>query len=181
MTRALSLTGKAAVAAAVPDAGFAALVREHQAMVYSIAYHFLQDRAAAEEIAQDVFLELYRRNHELESPEHVKYWLRKVTTNRCIDQARRRKLRPRIGLDEIPEPVAATGGGDPLLRHTLQRLVGGLPEKWRMMVVLRYQEDLEPAEIAQLMDVPLGTVKSQLHRALAILREKLTRWKGDTI
>ena len=181
MTRALSLTDKAAPETTAPDGGFAGLVREHQAMVYSIAYHALQDRAAAEEIAQDVFLELYRRNHELVSPEHIKYWLRKVATNRCIDQARRRKLRPRVGLDDIPEPAAATGAEDPLLRHTLQRLVAGLPAKWRMMVVLRYQEDLEPAEIAQLMDVPLGTVKSQLHRALAILREKLTRWKGDRV
>jgi RNA polymerase sigma-70 factor (ECF subfamily) len=181
MTRALSPPGKTATAAAAPDVRFTAMVREHQAMVYSIAYHCLQDRAAAEETAQDVFLELYRRSGELDSPEHVKYWLRKVTANRCIDQARRRRLRPRISLDEIPEPVAATGGGDPLLRQTLQRLVAGLPEKWRMMVVLRYQEDLEPAEIAQLMDVPVGTVKSQLHRALAILREKLTRWKGDRI
>jgi RNA polymerase sigma-70 factor (ECF subfamily) len=66
-----------------------------------------------------------------------------------------------------------------MLRKTLQRLVTALPEKWRMMVVLRYQEDLEPAEIAALMNLPLGTVKSQLHRALALLREKLTRRKGE--
>jgi RNA polymerase sigma-70 factor (ECF subfamily) len=169
------------VRAAGAQADFAELVREHQAMVYSIAWSSLQDRSTAEEVAQEVFLELYRRMDELESPEHIKHWLRRVTTNRCIDQSRRRKLRPKLGLDDIPEPVAASRGGDPLLSHTLQRLVAGLPEKWRMMVILRYQEDLDPADIAEIMGIPLGTVKSQLHRALAILREKLTRWKGGAI
>jgi RNA polymerase sigma-70 factor (ECF subfamily) len=163
------------------EADFAALVLEHQAMVYSIAYHCLQDRATAEELAQEVFLELYRRRGTLESPEHVKHWLRKVTTHRCIDAARRGRLRPRLGLDDIPEPIASSHDGDPLLSYTLQRLVAALPERWRMMVILRYQEDLEPAEIAKIMSVPLGTVKSQLHRALAMLREKLTRWKGERV
>jgi RNA polymerase sigma-70 factor (ECF subfamily) len=139
----------------------------------------LQDRATAEEVAQEVFLELHRRGAELESAEHVKFWLRKVAANRSIDYARRQKRRPKIGIDEIPEPAAPGGESDPMLRKTLQRLVTALPEKWRMMVVLRYQEDLEPAEIAALMNLPLGTVKSQLHRALALLREKLTRRKGE--
>ena len=179
MTRVLSMTGDAAVATAPAADDFAEVVREHQAMVFSIAYHCLQDVASAEEVAQEVFLELYRRRREVASPEHVKHLLRKVATHRSIDSMRRRKLRPRIGLEDIPEPAALASGGDPLLRRTLQRLVAGLPEKWRMIVVLRYQEDLEPAEIAELMNVPLGTVKSQLHRALAILREKLTRWKGE--
>lgn len=173
------MTGDAAVAMASATDDFPGLVREHQAMVFSIAYHCLQDGAAAEEIAQEVFLELYRRRREVVSPEHVKHLLRKVATHRSIDYARRRKLRPRVGLEDIPEPATLPSGGDPLLRRTLQKLVGGLPEKWRMIVVLRYQEDLEPAEIAELMNVPVGTVKSQLHRALAILREKLTRWKGE--
>jgi RNA polymerase sigma-70 factor (ECF subfamily) len=172
-------------AASAEDAGglaaFGDLVREHQAMVYSIAYHFIPDRATAEEIAQEVFLELHRRRNELESDEHVKYWLRKVAAHRSIDYARRRKRRPKIGIDEIPEPAAASDGSDPLLRQALERLVAGLPEKWRMMIVLRYQEDLEPAEIAALMNVPLGTVKSQLHRALTLLREKLARWKGERV
>ena len=84
-----------------------------------------------------------------------------------------------MGLEDIPEPAAISNSGDPLLQRTLQRLVAGLPEKWRMIVVLRYQEDLDPVEIAEVMKVPVGTVKSQLHRALAILREKLVRWKGE--
>jgi RNA polymerase sigma-70 factor (ECF subfamily) len=177
MTRAFSLTETAPDA----DAEFARRVREHQAMVYSIAWHCLRDRAAAEETAQDVFLELHRRREELEADGHLKNWLRKVTMNRCIDQARRRKLRPRIGIEDIPEPSVTAEPGDPLLRDALQRLVAALPQKWRMVVVLRYQEDMEPAEIAELIGAPLGTVKSQLHRALSVLREKMTRRMGETV
>jgi RNA polymerase sigma-70 factor (ECF subfamily) len=157
---------------------FGNLVREHQSMVFSIAYHFLQDRASAEEVGQEVFLELYRRVDELQTPEHLKNWLRKVAVNRCVDHSRRSRLRPRIGLDEVPEPPAPASEGDPLLAGRLRRLIAALPERWRTVVILRYQEDLEPAEIAAALRLPLGTVKSQLHRALGMLREKLTEPKG---
>ena len=161
--------------AAGDEAAFADLMREHQEMVYSIGWHYLRDRTAAEELAQEVFLHLYRNLKAIQSPAHLVYWLRKVTTHRCIDQGRRMRLRPRVGLEDAPEPVAQVDDGDPLLAERLRRLVAGLPERSRMIVVLRYQEDLEPAEIAELLDIPLGTVKSNLHRALAVLKGKLER------
>src|SRR3974390_206885 len=68
---------------------FAVAVRAHQSMVFGIAYHFLRDWAAAEEVAQDVFLQLYRNFGELESDAHVTFWLRKVTSHRCVDYLRR--------------------------------------------------------------------------------------------
>lgn len=148
-------------------------------MVFSIAYHFLHDRALAEEIAQEIFLQLHRHLATLESPSHVLYWLRKVTSNRCIDYARRQKLAPQVSLDSAPEPVALSPApGDPMLARRLQQLVASLPPKQRAVVVLRYQEDLEPDEIAKVLDMPVGTVKSQLQRSLAILREKVTRTMG---
>lgn len=160
-------------------AAFAEIVGEHQGMVFSIAYHFLRDRALAEEIAQEVFLQLHKHLTELESPAHVLRWLRRTTVNRCIDQTRRSKLMPRVGLDSAPEPVAADcAPGDPMLARRLRQLVASLKPKQRMMVVLRYQEELEPEEIARVMHVPVGTVKSTLQRSLAILREKVTRTMG---
>jgi RNA polymerase sigma-70 factor (ECF subfamily) len=165
--------------AAAPAADFADLVREHQSMVFSIAWHFLRDRAAAEELAQEVFLHLHRNLASMQSTRHVVYWLRKVTTHRCIDLARRRKLRPRISLTEYlekaPEPAAPPEEADPMRDRALRRLVAALPERPRMIVILRYQEDMEPAEIAEALDIPLGTVKSSLHRALGLLRAKLER------
>ena len=67
------------------DSAFAALVREHQAMVFGMAYHFLQSRAQAEELAQDVFLALHQNLPRVESARHLVFWLRRVTSNRCID------------------------------------------------------------------------------------------------
>src|SRR5689334_25384034 len=83
---------------------FADLVREHQAMVFSMACRFLRNRALAEEIAQDVFLQLYRKLPTLESPHHVLYWLRSVTANRLIDYSRRQHRRPQLSLADAPEP-----------------------------------------------------------------------------
>jgi RNA polymerase sigma-70 factor (ECF subfamily) len=156
---------------------FAELVRDNQGMVFSLAYHFLRDRALAEELAQDVFLQLHQHLSELESPAHVRFWLRRVTSHRCIDESRRRKLRPRVGLEQVPEPAAFQDEGDFLLSATLRKLVATLPERARLVVILRFQEELEPAQIAEVLGIPLGTVKSQLHRSLALLRGTLTRSK----
>jgi RNA polymerase sigma-70 factor (ECF subfamily) len=149
-------------------------------MVFSLAFHFLRDRCLAEELAQEVFLHLHRNLASIQSPQHMVYWLRKVTSHRCIDQARRRKLRPRVSLTEYleraPEPPADSGPeADPLLAELLRRLTARLPERSRMIVILRYQEDMEPAEIAGMLGIPLGTVKSNLHRSLALLRARLER------
>lgn len=152
---------------------FAALIVEHQKMVYSIAYRFLRHRDAAEELAQDVFLELYRTQPVFYSESHLTFWLRKTTSHRCIDQARRRRLRPKIGLDEIPEPSSWLAMSDPFLRRMIDQVVTRLPEVPRLVMILRYQEDLQPAEIAALLDMPVNTVKSHLQRSLDILRDKL--------
>jgi len=157
---------------------FAGIVRRQQAMVFSIALHFLRDREAAEDLAQDVFLHLHRHLASLKSPEHVTFWLRKVTTHRCIDYARRRKARP-ISLEDVPELPAKTVAGDMLLSRKLRQLVASLPEKARAVVILRYQEDLTPVEIAEVLTMPVATVKSHLQRSLTMLREKVSRVIGD--
>jgi RNA polymerase sigma-70 factor (ECF subfamily) len=160
-------------AAAGDQAAFGELVREHQSMVFSLALHSLRDRALAEELAQDVFLQLYRNLGEIESPAHLKFWLRRVASHRAIDVARRRRWWPKFGLDEIPEPAQSEPGRDSLLDRHLRKLIATLPESQRAVVVLRYQEDLDPMEIAEILDMPVATVKSYLHRALGMLRRKL--------
>ncbi len=154
---------------------FGLLVKQHESMVYSLACHFLRNGALAEELAQDVFLHLYRSLGDIESEVHLVRWLRKTTTHRCVDQSRRLKIRPRVYLTDAPEPATRDRESDPFLGDLLRRLLAGLPEKARAVVLLRYQEDLEPAEIAEVMNMPVGTVKSSLHRALASLRTRLER------
>jgi RNA polymerase sigma-70 factor (ECF subfamily) len=164
------------IQSAVPQTcDFGELMREHRSMVFSVAYHFLHDRDLAEEIAQDVFLSLHRNFAELESPAHAAHWLRRVAVQRSIDAARKRQRRPVVALENMPEPSFRPAPADPLLGELLRKLVVSLPETQRMIVILRYQEDLDPTEIADVMGIPVGTVKSHLQRSLALLREKLGR------
>lgn len=154
-----------------PD--FEQLVDEHQSMVFSLAMRMTGDRGLAEEIAQDVFLELDRHLDKIESPLHALYWLRRVTMSRSADALRRRRVR---GIDlwvQIGEAhaVQAEGCISPLATR-LEALMMTLPEPQRAAILLRYQEDLSPEEIAATMDAPLATVKSQLQRGLKLLRAK---------
>lgn len=157
---------------------FEDIVRRHQGMVFSLAYHFLHDRALAEDLAQEVFLDLYRSRARIQSPKHLEHWLRRVAVHRCIDHARRNRMQT-FNLDDEPEPAVRDHQLDPLLSGRLRQLVASLPAKRRMVVLLRYQEELELHEIAEIMQLPINTVKSYLQRSLGFLREKLTRCLGD--
>ena len=157
------------------SSAFATLVREHQGMVFSIAYHYLQDRSLAEDLAQEVFLELYQRLDRIQSPAHLTFWLRRVTANRCIDQGRKKLRRRELALEDAPEPSAGDPPADPLLFQRLRQSLAVLTERQRMVVILRFQEGLGPAEIAEALDMPVNTVKSTLHRSLEELRKGLTR------
>lgn len=151
---------------------FAEAVEVHKAMVYSIAWHFLRDRAVAEELAQDVFLELHRNWSSIKSAQHIVFWLRKVTSRRSIDMLRRRRTRGEKSLEEMAEPTALERVHDSMLSSYLERIVASLPEKQRIVIVLRYQEDMEPEEIAKTLDMNVSTVKSQIARGLELLRAK---------
>jgi len=159
---------------------FRNLMLEHQSMVFSIALRILGDRSAAEEAAQDVFLELHAKLGDLASEDHVLFWLRRVTVHRAIDRLRRRERRPEVAMDwqYLPEPSGPSGeppDTDPLLSRRLLQLVASLPEVPRTVLILRYQEDLSPEEIGDLLDMPVATVKSHLQRTLRLLREKAAR------
>ncbi len=154
------------------------IVRRYQGMVFSLAYHFSHDRGLAEDLAQEVFLDLYRNAGSIKSPAHLEFWLRRVTAHRTIDHARRNRLQM-TSLDETADPPAAIRETDPLMSNKLRQLVRTLPARRRMVVLLRFQEELELHEIAEIMEMPINTVKSYLQRSLAFLREKLARCMGD--
>ena len=154
---------------------FARIVDDNQSMVVSLARRYLRDPETAEEIAQDVFLQLYRQLDRIQTPEHATFWLRRAICHRSIDESRRRRLRPHVGLEDIPEARVERSTPDTMLNDRLRRLVSALPDMPRMIVLLRYQEDLDPSEIAALLEMPVSTVKSHLHRSLVVLRAKLSR------
>ncbi|MGB7546181.1 MAG: sigma-70 family RNA polymerase sigma factor [Terracidiphilus sp.] len=157
----------------LPD--FEQLVDEHQSMVFSLALRMTGDRGLAEEIAQDVFLELDRHLSKIESPQHACFWLRRVAMSRAADALRRRRVR---GVDLWVE-IDENHGAPPETRTSplgsrLEDLLATLPEPQRAALVLRYQEDLTPEEIAATLGAPLATVKSHLQRGLKLLRAKAT-------
>lgn len=154
---------------------FAEIVREHQGMVFSIGWHFFADRGLAEDLAQEVFLQLHQGLSAIQSAAHLVHWLRRTAVHRCIDQSRRKNFRRESSLDEIQEIATGTTPADSFLHKRLRQTLTQLPEKQRVVVVLRYEEELDLGEIAELLDMPVNTVKSTLHRALEGLREKLTR------
>jgi RNA polymerase sigma-70 factor (ECF subfamily) len=162
--------------AALP--AFATAVEMHKAMVYSIAWQFLRDRVAADEMAQDVFLQLHKNWARIESPTHLIFWLRKVATHRAIDVARKRKAHAETSLEETDEPTVLERVHDSFLSSYLQRMVASLPEKQRSVIVLRYQEDMDLEEIASVLGMNISTVKTQISRGLDLLRGKVSRRLG---
>jgi RNA polymerase sigma-70 factor, ECF subfamily len=154
---------------------FERLVDEHQSMVYSVALRMTGDRGLAEEIAQDVFLELDKSLGKIESAEHACWWLRRVTMSRSTDALRRRRVRGMdlwVALDDH-HGLQAEARSSPLGAR-LEYLMTTLPEAQRSALILRYQEDMMPEEIAAMLDAPVATVKSNLQRGLKLLRAKAT-------
>jgi RNA polymerase sigma-70 factor (ECF subfamily) len=152
------------------QAAFASLVRKHQSCVYGIALRMLADRHRAEELAQEVFLQLHRKLTAIESGAHLMFWLRKVTTNRAIDRLRQEPRHNMVPLEEVSDLSADTNDEDLLLQRRLRELIAQLPPAARAVVLLRYQEDLDPMEIANTLEMSIHTVKSHLKRSLATLR-----------
>lgn len=160
---------------------FAEVVERHKGMVYSILWHYLRDRTLAEEVAQDVFLELHRSWRSIKSAEHIVFWLRRVTSHRAIDCVRKRRLRLETSLEESSEPSALERVHDSFLSSYLERMVASLPEKQRMVIVLRYQEGMELAEIADVLGLKTSTVKTQIFRGLELLRAKTAQRLGRKV
>ena len=168
------------------QADFEELVDEHQSMVFSLAWRMTGDRGMAEEVAQDVLLELDRNLRKLESADHVRFWLRRVTVNRSTDALRRRNAREPgwdegfwVELEERHGLVESDEGS--ALSMRIEELMASLPESQRAALILRYQEDLSPEEIAATLKSPVATVKSQLQRGLKLLRLRASNYLKEYV
>jgi RNA polymerase sigma-70 factor, ECF subfamily len=170
--------------------GFRTLVSRHQRAVYNLLVQMLRNPSQAEELTQDAFLKAFKALRSFDSRFKFSNWILRIAHNAAIDQIRR--VGPQeVSLDEPPEeggpgPVAerlvdpAAEDGE---RHVQRRELGAalnaalgrLRPEYRRLVVLRYQEELGYEEIAQVTGLPLGTVKSHLHRARAEMAEDLRR------
>jgi RNA polymerase sigma-70 factor (ECF subfamily) len=166
-------------------AALAILVQAHQRCVYSLALRMLGTRDLAEDLTQEVFMQMNGNLSAIESNRHLGFWLRRVTSNRAIDQLRRRARVQMTSLDQEPELFGVEADTDPLLQRHVQALLAELSPPARAVLLLRYQEDLDPVEIARTLDMPLNTVKSHLKRSLQSMREKTigmppVRWEDSS-
>ncbi len=151
---------------------FESLVRRHQRRVFGLAVHAVQDEGLAEEIAQDVFVQLHAHLAQIESSRHLAAWLRRVASHRVIDALRSRKTP--VALELVGEPAVDGHPPDPLAGRLVRKALQRLSPQARLVIVMRYMEDLAPTEIAEALGMSINTVKSHLRRSLALLRARLT-------
>ncbi len=162
--------------------GFAELLHVYQDRVYRRAYSFFREREDALDATQDVFMRVLNAVERFRPGQPVWPWLRKITTNVCLNKLRTVNSRPpTVPLDEAWEQPRSTGDADDphraaeaaWNRQRLTEALAQLPPLQRIVVVLRHEEQLSYDEIAHVTNLPLGTVKTYLFRARRQLRQLL--------
>ena len=161
---------------------FEDLVMTYQHRVFAVALRMLGNRAEAEEVAQEAFVRAHRALGEFRGDAKLSTWLYAITSRLCLNRlASGERRMARQGEDALlrlsdagPRPDAALERRE--LEAALGRAIADLPEDRRIVVVLRDLEGLSYEEIAQVLELELGTVRSRLHRARAELKEKLERF-----
>jgi RNA polymerase sigma-70 factor (ECF subfamily) len=180
------------------ERAFRELIDGHRDRVYNITFRMLGNRAEAEDIAQEVFITVFKTIETFREESKFSTWLYRVTVNHCKNRIKylaRRHDRDRDELDETSNGHnsaavgSAIGGATPAapdralegaqMEKLLQDAIGNLDDEHRVVVVLRDIEDLSIEEICEITGLPDGTVKSRLHRARLALRKKLQRHVGD--
>lgn len=147
-----------------------AAIDRYADMVYRLALSEMKNTSDADDLFQEVFVRLVSHIQDLESWEHVKAWLIRVTVN-CARKHYGQYWNKNVDCMEEPERVADTGGGYEIPEeHPVRAAVQKLPPKYRLVIHLYYFEERTVAEIAQLTDQKESTVKSQLRRAREMLK-----------
>lgn len=163
---------------------FAALVVAHQTFVYNLALGLLGNTQEAEDIAQEAFVRAWLALSHFQAKARFRTWLYRIVTNLCYNRLPRLR-RDLAALNEetfqdIPDELTV----DPVshvetqeTRQFLHREIEALPESYRLLILLRYRHELSYQEIAETLDLPLGTVKTGLFRARARLKEALRKYE----
>jgi len=173
------------------ESAFVELVGRYKDKIYNLAYRMLGNREEAEDVAQETFLHTFRALDSFRVEERFSPWIYKIASNLCLDRLRKYRysvtsLDEPIGPDgDIPQQVADwSSSPDKVyevneLRADTQHAISGLPPKYKVVVVLRHLHDMSYDEIARVLNIPQGTVKTRLFRAREILRRRLSRLYGD--
>ena len=171
------------------------LAARHFERVTGFVYGYTQDRVAAQDLAQEAFVRVFRHRDRYESVAKFSTWLYTIARNLALNEIRDRKHRPRLASEgqrdeEAGDPLvrqahAAEGPADAVARDDLQALVrrevAALGETQREVIMLCDLEERTYAEAAEILGVPVGTIRSRLSRARAQLAERLERVLGSDL
>jgi RNA polymerase sigma factor (sigma-70 family) len=155
------------------------VARDYGRFIYTVAFRLTGNRDDASDLTQEVLLRV-RKGLSTYRPVSMEGWLSRITTNVFLDEVRRRQRRPTEGLPDDADRVlpAAAGADDVLTAGTLggdvQAALLALPDEFRAAVVLCDVAGLSYTEISEALDVPVGTVRSRIHRGRLLLRRALT-------
>ena len=162
---------------------YEALVERYGGRVYNIALRITHDPDAARDCAQDAFIRAYRALHQYEPVYPFGPWLYRITTNASLNFVQRGRGRE-ITVDELPEnpePLEAGPELSAVRKEDVQEVLDAmalLPSAYRAALTLRHIQQLSYQEVADSLGIPLGTVKTHLHRARAALKAKLAERRG---
>jgi len=166
-------------------AAFEELVRQFSKYVYTTAFFILRDAYEAEDVSQEVFVKVYLSLKGFRGLSSFKTWIRRLTVNTCIDRLRlhSKTLDKKISLEKMTEEyeIDLTGSGMSLEKSYFNKetvkevlkIIVNLDENYRIPLILRDLQDYSYREIAELIDKPIGTVKTNIHRARKIIKDKL--------
>jgi RNA polymerase sigma factor (sigma-70 family) len=170
------------------EKAFRKLLGKYQGSVFSICLRMVREREQASDLAQDVFLKVFTMLDRYDPAYAFSSWLFKITSNLCIDYLRKRRIEtypmdaPLNGNEgeytrqyESPDPTPETLMIRKQQMASLREAIETLPAHYRMIILLRHQENLSYDEIAETLDIPLGTVKARIHRAREMLKDRLKR------
>ncbi len=173
------------------ERAFRELVERYQPQVYSLALHMVRRVEDAEDVTQETFIRVFRALGRYDLARPFGAWLMTITSRLCIDHIRRRKFSPisltqrEPGSDEEYSIDVRDPGLKPDERvvHAEEErrsveLIDSLPPHYRIVVLLRHQQQLSYEEIAEALTLPLGTVKARIHRARALLKERIERTRS---
>lgn len=173
------------------DAAFATLVSRYQDRVFRLLGRFTRDRVEVEDLAQDVFVKVFRKLHTFQRDSSFFTWLYRIAVNTATDALTRRSRRrlrlveDAAQLDGGVRDAEDVGADAPLLEAELQavtrELVDRLPEKYRTILLLREYEDLSYNQISEVLECSIGTVESRLFRARQRFKEAMERSYPDLV
>lgn len=158
---------------------FSELVRRHERIVFNLAYRFMRDNALAEDMAQEVFLKAFRLLHGFRGDCSFSTWLYRVTSSVCLTELNRRKRRGEVELTPSHEDETSTQPEETSdMPELVRRCVTKLPERYATIVSLYYLQEVPYEDIAETMRIPMGTLKTWMHRARLQLRKIVEKELG---